>query len=111
KFFYSLSVPGVIPIAFGTNRSDYEAVAPPESFIHVTDFSSHKELAEYLSRLSSNEKEFNSYHEWRRSYELDVPYFRAQCDFCKALNQRKLHGSPKPIHDLNEYWSMGKCFN
>ena len=35
-------------------RSNYDAYAPPNSYIHISDFDSPKELAEYLIHLQEN---------------------------------------------------------
>jgi hypothetical protein len=43
---------GLVPVVLGgVNRSDYERVAPGNSFIHVSDFASLKDLADYLAYL------------------------------------------------------------
>ena len=36
------------------NRSDYERLAPPNSYIHVADFTSPTDLAKYLLHLQNN---------------------------------------------------------
>ncbi|XP_041457192.1 3-galactosyl-N-acetylglucosaminide 4-alpha-L-fucosyltransferase FUT3-like [Lytechinus variegatus] len=55
----------LIPIVFGPPRKDYEAVAPPNSFIHVEDFTSIKDLALYLHKLDQNDHLYNQYFEWK----------------------------------------------
>ncbi|XP_071485806.1 glycoprotein 3-alpha-L-fucosyltransferase A-like [Diadema antillarum] len=45
----------IVPVVYGPPREDYEKVLPPNSFIHVHDFKSVKELAEYLSKLDKDE--------------------------------------------------------
>ncbi|KAF6037689.1 hypothetical protein EB796_004008 [Bugula neritina] len=61
----------VIPIVMGGLRmEEYENIAPPNSYIHVKNFSSPKHLAEHLRYVVSNEKAFNYYLEWRNKYRL-----------------------------------------
>ena len=55
----------VIPIAMGAPRSDYEKVAPRQSFIHVDDFTSPRHLAEYLKVLDRDSALYNSYFRYR----------------------------------------------
>lgn len=56
----------LIPVVFGPPRIDYEAVAPPNSFIHVGDFASIKDLALYLHKLDQNDELYNQYFEWKK---------------------------------------------
>lgn len=45
----------------GAAPEDYERAAPPHSFIHVDNFASPKELAEYLHKLDQNDAMYNEY--------------------------------------------------
>ena len=49
---------------------DYEEIAPPNSFLHVDNFTSVKELGDYLKYLDTNPDVYNSYHSWRDRYEI-----------------------------------------
>jgi glycoprotein 3-alpha-L-fucosyltransferase len=61
----------VIPIALGgTSVEEYERVAPPNSFIHVDNFTSAQHLAEHLNYVVNNEEAFNYYLQWRNEYEI-----------------------------------------
>lgn len=61
-----------IPVVLGgLSIKDYERVAPPNSFIHVKNFTSPKELAEHLKFVSSDDGAFNYYQQWRRKLEID----------------------------------------
>lgn len=61
----------VVPVVMGAIRSDYEAVAPPHSFIHVEDFRSARDLAGYLLRLNASDNQYNEYMAWRHSADSD----------------------------------------
>ncbi|KAG9509164.1 Glycoprotein 3-alpha-L-fucosyltransferase A, partial [Fragariocoptes setiger] len=52
----------VIPIVMGgKSRDDYKRIAPSGSYIHVDDFRSPRELAEYLHQIDHNDTLFMSY--------------------------------------------------
>ncbi|VDL78545.1 unnamed protein product [Nippostrongylus brasiliensis] len=51
-------------------RSIVEPFVPPYSFVAVDDFSSPKELAEYMSYLIANKTAYLEYFEWRRDYRV-----------------------------------------
>ena len=56
--FYSHNI---LPIAMGAHPSDYRRDAPEKSFIHVDDFDSPRELADYLHLLDQNDDLYNEY--------------------------------------------------
>ncbi|XP_074660562.1 glycoprotein 3-alpha-L-fucosyltransferase A-like [Tubulanus polymorphus] len=65
KFFLNGLSRDVLPIVYGAHKDDYERVSPPHSFIHVDDFESPKQLAEYLHILDRNDDLYNSYFRWK----------------------------------------------
>jgi hypothetical protein len=67
KFFQPLEV-GSVPVFYGTsNIADF---APPHSYINAKDFSSAKELADYLKFLDRNDDEYESYLEWKKKGDI-----------------------------------------
>ncbi|XP_071092895.1 alpha-(1,3)-fucosyltransferase C-like isoform X2 [Haliotis cracherodii] len=75
-----------IPIVAG--GGDYRKVAPPHSYIDISDFNTIQELAEYLKYLDKNDTAYNSYFDWTREYRLGSAnhvgnYF---CKLCEALH-------------------------
>ena len=60
KFWDSLKHK-VLPIAMGARIEDYEAVAPPNSFLHVDSFAGPEQLAEHLKYLDENPREYNKH--------------------------------------------------
>jgi len=88
----------------GAPKVDYEKHAPEHSFIHVDDFSSPKELADYLNLLDQNDALYNQYFEWRGTGQFINTYF--MCRLCSML-----HEAPKAqsryYHDFSEWWSGG----
>ena len=65
KFYHSSLAHNTVPVVWGSRKEDYLQVAPPNSFIHAEDFSSPKELAEYLLYLDSNNTAYREYFRWR----------------------------------------------
>ncbi|KAL7056991.1 hypothetical protein AAHC03_019045 [Spirometra sp. Aus1] len=65
KLFRNALQYGMLPVVMGTSRDDYCALAPPNSFIHVDDFSSPAELANYLIWLDQNDTAYSSYFAWQ----------------------------------------------
>ncbi len=65
KFFVNALQHDMIPVVMGGTPENYATAAPPFSFIHVDDFSSPKELANYLQLLDKNESLFRKYGEWK----------------------------------------------
>ena len=60
-----------IPVALGgLSIEEYKHVAPPNSFIHVKNFTSPKELADHLISVSRSPAAINYYHQWRNKYHL-----------------------------------------
>lgn len=90
----------ILPIVMGPPREDYLRVAPPHSFIHVNEFVSPKELADYLHLLDSNDTLYNQYFEWKSSGELINARF--WCRLCAMLHSPL---NPKSYGDIQKWWS------
>lgn len=63
---------GAVPVVLGPPVEDYEAVAPPYSFVHVDDFASTKDLADFLRRLAADEQRYRRYFSWRRDWKVKL---------------------------------------
>ncbi len=55
----------LVPIVMGARPEDYARSAPYKSYIHVDDFESPKELAEYLHKLDQDDNLYNEYFKWK----------------------------------------------
>ncbi len=67
KFFRTLEY-HIVPVVLG--GGNYSAVAPPHSFIDVSDFSNPRHLASYLQYLIAHPKEYLKYFEWKKLYSV-----------------------------------------
>ncbi|XP_042322920.1 LOW QUALITY PROTEIN: 3-galactosyl-N-acetylglucosaminide 4-alpha-L-fucosyltransferase FUT3-like [Sceloporus undulatus] len=72
-----------VPVVLGPPRENYENYMPPDSFIHIHDFPSAKELAKFLHELDRNTTRYQSYFHWR-SWLKPVGQFTYAQHFCKA---------------------------
>ncbi|CAF1263755.1 unnamed protein product [Adineta steineri] len=108
KFWRTLSV-GAIPIVSGPKRENFARIAPPQSFIHVDDYTSDKNLADALNLIGKNRTLYGKYHAWRRYYDVyyeakDVDPYRF-CELCYRLNTNKQRIW---YENINE-WFLEKC--
>ena len=90
KFWRNSLNQGLVPIVFGPHPDDMNALAPPNSFIHVENFKSKAALVDYLKYLDGNDTAYLEYHQWR-SMEPDASAIgnlmktaQMTCDLCKG---------------------------
>ncbi|KAK0086738.1 hypothetical protein PV325_002654 [Microctonus aethiopoides] len=99
KFFVNGLGHNVLPIVMGAHPTDYAKSAPYRSYIHVDEFESPRELAEYLHRLDRDDELYNSYFKWKGTGEFINTYF--WCRVCAMLHDER---PPKYYNDVNEWW-------
>ena len=94
---------GMVPIVMGPSIQNYLKRLPPNSFLHVNNFTSPIELAEYIKYLDKNNEAYSKYHAWRKDYDavfVNDHTFLWVCDICK-----KIHDPPRPAYDrLAQWW-------
>ncbi|XP_035292042.1 alpha-(1,3)-fucosyltransferase 7 isoform X1 [Anguilla anguilla] len=102
KLWRNSFLAGTVPVVLGPPRSDYEAAAPPSSFIHVDDFNSTEALAALLRRLASDEKAYASYFEWRRDYDVRLlaDWRERLCRVCELYDRLPVR---KVYHHLDAW--------
>lgn len=100
KFFVNGLNHTIVPIVMGARKSEYTRAAPPDSFIHVDDFNSPKELAEYLREISGNHERWESFLWSRKRGELINTYFF--CRLCAMLHDE----IPRKVYpDIHAWWA------
>lgn len=110
KFFINSLNRNILPIVMGARPEDYEMAAPYRSYIHVDEFASAKELADYLNILDKNDELYNSYFKWKGTGELINTYF--WCRVCSMLHDDVAIAKSKWYEDVNDWWrGPGVCTN
>uniref|UniRef100_A0A3Q3AXM0 Fucosyltransferase n=1 Tax=Kryptolebias marmoratus TaxID=37003 RepID=A0A3Q3AXM0_KRYMA len=93
---------GAVPIVLGPPKRDYEAVAPPHSFIHIDEFSTAKELGTHLQQLTKDKKRYAEYFDWKKHWKVKVytDWRERLCKICLMYNNLPQH---KVYSDLQSW--------
>ncbi|XP_068116206.1 4-galactosyl-N-acetylglucosaminide 3-alpha-L-fucosyltransferase 9-like [Hyperolius riggenbachi] len=91
KLWSNAFITGLVPVVLGPPRENYERFIPPTSFIHVDDFSSPKELAQYLLDLDKDNAKYEQYFSWRSKFVTvrELGWDNFYCKACRELQQSK----------------------
>nr|DBA25439.1 TPA: hypothetical protein GDO54_009823 [Pyxicephalus adspersus] len=89
KFWTNSIMAGTVPVAMGPARKNYQRFIPPDAFIHVDDFLTPQQLAEYLLSLDKDEAKYQQYFSWRSRYRpvWSSGFLSAYCKICGALKE------------------------
>ena len=90
----------IVPIVMGGRREDYDRIAPPHSYIHVEDFKSVEELAQFLKKLDKNDALYNKYFQWKGTGEFINTKF--WCRVCAMLHDDTM--TSVWYDDVEEWW-------
>lgn len=93
---------GAVPVVLGPPSGDYKAVAPPNSFIHVDEFASVKDLGKYLQQLAEDKKRYSEYFSWKHQWTVKL-YTDWRERLCKICSQYNSLPQEKVYSDL-EAW-------
>ncbi|NXV81403.1 FUT5 fucosyltransferase, partial [Atlantisia rogersi] len=95
---------GTVPIVLGPPRENYERFLPPDSFIHVDDFDTAEDLAQYLWELSEDPERYQSYFQWRKWMKpvAEVGWALRVCRACLFLQTTEARYRVVP--DLSEWF-------
>ncbi|XP_042879741.1 3-galactosyl-N-acetylglucosaminide 4-alpha-L-fucosyltransferase FUT3-like [Penaeus japonicus] len=111
KVWWSALGKGAVPVVMGGEAEHYKKVLPPNSFLHVDDFNTPKDLAERLRFLASHRQEYMRFHHWRRYFRVaqEHGFFGSPvhhyCRICESLNYNDL--GPKVYDNMEDYWGVG----
>ncbi|XP_060917483.1 alpha-(1,3)-fucosyltransferase 7 [Labrus mixtus] len=93
---------GAVPVVIGPPIDDYKAVAPPNSFIHVDEFASVKDLGKYLQQLAGDKERYSEYFKWKKEWRVKL-YTDWRERLCKVCSQYDRLPQHKVYSDL-EAW-------
>ena len=103
KFWLNGLQNDILPIVMGPSIQDYEAVAPPKSFIHVDSFDSPEDLAKFLHILDRDDDLYNEYFAWKQLGDfIDTKFF---CRVCSMLHYSTHTEERQVIEDITWWWS------
>ncbi|KAM7393055.1 hypothetical protein PAMA_007938 [Pampus argenteus] len=93
---------GAVPVVLGASLSDYKAVAPPNSFIHIDEFASIRDLGKYLQQLSKDKKRYIEYLNWKKEWRVKL-YNDWRERLCKICSQNEKLHQQKVYSDLQAW--------
>ena len=103
KFWRSLDN-DMIPIVLGPPSTDYKRIAPNKSFISVEDYSSLKELADYILYLDKNTTAYEEFFEWKKYYDITVIDYK--CNICLSLHAEKVKNQiSHKLYNISTWYS------
>jgi alpha-1,3-fucosyltransferase len=82
---------------------------PYNSYIDVLNFTSPKELAEYIKEVASDENKYNSYFEWKKEYKSVDTNWDYFCDLCQKLNQTPFNAKSVKSGLLSWWYQQAHC--
>ncbi|XP_069361850.1 glycoprotein 3-alpha-L-fucosyltransferase A [Maniola hyperantus] len=107
KFFVNGLQHDVLPIVMGARPSEYAAVAPHNSYIHIEEFAGPEELAAYLRRLDEDDALYNSYFKWKGTGEFINTYFF--CRVCAMVHANARRQRSAHYTDVQAWWRDSAC--
>ncbi|XP_010178332.1 PREDICTED: galactoside 3(4)-L-fucosyltransferase-like [Mesitornis unicolor] len=95
---------GTVPIVLGPPRENYERFLPPDSFIHVDDFASAGDLAQYLWELSKDTERYQRYFQWRKWLKpvVGANWSLHVCKACRFL--QTMEARYQVVPDLSKWF-------
>jgi len=91
---------GMVPIVRG--GGDYSQIFPRGSYINTQNFSSVRELVNYLKFLDSNHDEYRKYFEFRDVYEINGDQI---CEMCTKIHQSNVELNKKSYPNIYDWLS------
>ncbi|XP_063391830.1 alpha-(1,3)-fucosyltransferase 7-like [Cydia fagiglandana] len=115
KIFHNAYAKGAIPIIMGTPLEDCMNILPPNSFLHMDNFASVRDLAREIYAIRDNTSKLLSYHAWRMHFETVEEHgymgtrSLALCRLCEALNYNDIAKKVYGIEDIMLYLDPAVC--
>ena len=95
----------IIPVVMGL--VNYSQLLAPGTFIDVRDFKSPKHLAEYLTKVGSDDKLYGQYIEKKNRLRCrKISTRNHMCNLCKYLHDHR--GETHTLPNMREFWGREK---
>ncbi|XP_031355240.1 alpha-(1,3)-fucosyltransferase 6-like [Photinus pyralis] len=113
KVWWNAYQKDAIPIVMGGSNKSYRKILPPNSYIHVNDFATPRNLADYIKYLNDTPSELKIYFQWKKSFSVlnEHGYFRSAsvhyCRICEALHYNSKE--VKIYTNLESSLDKGRC--
>ncbi|XP_053329147.1 alpha-(1,3)-fucosyltransferase 7 [Spea bombifrons] len=104
KLWKNAFLAGAVPVVLGPPRKNYEKFAPPDSFIHVSDFPSPRHLADFM--LSVTPRRYLQYLRWRKEFEVKL-FTDWRERFCTICSKYSSLPQNKTYADLGGWFHNG----
>jgi len=106
KFFAILPHP-IVPIVFG--RTNYSVFIPRSGFIDANEFSSVRDLANFIWQIRNDTEKYLEYFYWKKDYVWAFgQFFRPFCDLCLRLH---FDQKTKILDDIHSWWHRDTCIS
>ncbi|KAM8934336.1 alpha-(1,3)-fucosyltransferase 7 [Pelodytes ibericus] len=102
KLWQNSFMAGAVPVVLGPPRENYEKFIPPDSFIHVSDFQSPKDLAKFV--LTMSRQRYIQYLRWRRELEVKL-YNDWRERFCTICSKYSTLPQSKVYTNLDQWFN------
>lgn len=107
KYFIIPFRHNLVPIVWGASLGSYTKLAVPNSYIHANNFTSVKQLADYVELVNKSDSLYNRYFSWRKKYIVGSgTYKQAWCKFCEALHTGSI---PNKVYQNFSSWWDDSC--
>nr|NP_001231335.1 alpha(1,3)fucosyltransferase [Cricetulus griseus]AAB64355.1 alpha(1,3)fucosyltransferase [Cricetulus griseus] len=91
-----------VPVVLGPSRKNYERFLPPDAFIHVDDFESPADLAQYLQKLDKDSQSYQRYFRWRETLRPRLSSMALA--FCQACRQLQWDQRYQTVHSVASWF-------
>jgi len=103
KFYVNGLANDIVPIVMGAHPDDYARSSPPNSYIHVDDFESPKELAKFLKQVYNDKSRYQSYLKWKQEGRFINTFF--WCRLCALLHSHRAEHESYSYPDMHGWWN------
>ncbi|CAF3019149.1 unnamed protein product [Rotaria socialis] len=102
----------IVPIVMGAPEDDYKRMAPKQSYIHVDDYKTPQDLAQYLHHLIDNPKKYLQYLQWREYTKIELryslPWAHLLCPLCQMAYDNPLSSTDR-LNFSSWYNAKAEC--